>query len=175
MGKRRDMAGSVLVTILGVWAGLLLRDHPIVGGVMAGVAGLCAGLIVYDVAYERGRAKSAPSDPSDTRVFAEITWRKLFRLYKRAGTDVQGKRVVAPYIGRWLRVSGRLQQVMDHSAGSSGLVSLKGKSGLSLWFGDDDYKRLEVLKPGSRIHVAGRIEEVWAIGIWLKDCQLERR
>lgn len=178
MGKRRDLAGTVLVTILGVWAALLLPNHPVVGGLMAGAAVLSAGVIVYDVAYERGKARSAPTDPSDTRIFTDLTWRQVFRIYQRAGTDAQGQRAVEPFIGMWVRQRGRIRQVIATTTlDGAVLVKLKGMDKLQLWFsGEDDVKRLNVMKPGTRVHVAGRITAVGAnLRVQLQDCQLERR
>jgi len=50
--------------------------------------------------------------PDKTRVFITRTPLELLQLC--TGTDIENRRVLEPYFGKWLRVSGKVNNVVEH-------------------------------------------------------------
>jgi hypothetical protein len=97
-------------------------------------------------------------------------------------TDLQAKPLTAPFIGKWMRLSGPLGNVLSNRPDIS-QVTFTRKS-----IFDPDYEpfivymyfdrerwdgRLEVIPPGTNITVVGRLAEFDRVDVHLKHCELE--
>jgi hypothetical protein len=100
-------------------------------------------------------------------------------------TDIQANRLLEPYIGKWMRVSGPLGNVMS-SSGVRVQVTFQHKplferesEGMADWltiymyFPEATKDRLALLPRGTPITVLGRIRDAGAASIELEDCELE--
>jgi hypothetical protein len=104
--------------------------------------------------------------PSEAPVFADVTPEKLMRFFEDH-TDIQANARVSSFIGRWMKVSGRLGSV---SAGSQ--VSLAGGSPVHMFFRKKKWvDRLVALGIGDRITVVGQIALIERGNLVLDNCE----
>lgn len=118
------------------------------------------------------------------REFTDATPSEIMRNFHN-NTEIQARKLTEPLIGKWLRVSGRLDDVGHPIAGtSSSLVTLKGWNyidsgsncvGIHFWFSDTEVVngRLSVLPRDTAMTIIGQIEEIIPHYINLIDCEIE--
>jgi hypothetical protein len=108
------------------------------------------------------------------RVYVDLTPERLIRIF-RTHVTAQAERLVERYIGKWLRVVGQVYDV-DNTGDlwrmSVWFDSVKGEPGflVLLEFHSHWRERLEILDKGTAISVDGRIKEVEAAVLRLKEC-----
>jgi hypothetical protein len=120
--------------------------------------------------------KAKPEPPAD-RVFLPKGFvpESLMKHYK-GQTAARAKAVIAPYIGKWVRLDGALGDLDDRYENS-----------LSVWFHDDATRiratlsmhfaakwksHLETMQIGDPLSVMGRISSVDILWINLDDCEI---
>ena len=128
--------------------------------------------------------KQSPSQAADRftvddqgRLLVNATPAELRALHKQH-TSLHTQRIAEPYIGKWLKVSGRLHDVSKYS--STTFVTLEADSPLKipditlkLRFDDSVWgDRLALLHRGDHVSIIGKIEEISAVTITLTDCEL---
>lgn len=92
-------------------------------------------------------------------------------------TAVQGELLAATYVGKWLKVSGNLNDVHVYKLGGVPFirithVTLAGSPAVLMSFGRKWSDRLSVLSEGELITVLGQIDKVSRSDVWLKNCEL---
>lgn len=109
-----------------------------------------------------------------TRDVVKVTPEYLLGLF-RQHTSIQAQRLIQPFLGQRMRVSG----VIGDVSATSNFVSLVfGTDGhldprLRMYFDLEWADRLAVLPRGTQLTVVGRIDEVSKGGLELEDCELE--
>lgn len=109
------------------------------------------------------------------RMYADVAPEDLMSFFENL-TDIQGKKLAAPYIGTWMTVSGVLGDV-GSSSPHSAQVTFAHRSGqhgtVYMYFqGESRIKRLSVLRVGQQITVRGQIESVNSATVTLVNCEL---
>jgi hypothetical protein len=162
---------------------------------------ILAGLIVVVVGYmeDRQRALHTPGGLSplpaslfpaappavqgrlpktQQRVFVgkEVTPKYLNKLLE-GRTKIQAQALVDIYVGKWMKVSGKLATVSSPSEPSFTMqVTFKTKTlefnDLYMFFSSKWRDRLAIMTIGQQITVVGKIDEVNAFGVQLKECEL---
>jgi hypothetical protein len=116
---------------------------------------------------------STQSDGKDDRVFVPIKTGDLMGIY-RGHTNIQANKLAASYLGKWIRVSGT---VNDISVFGDGDVSLSLNTAPDPWphhlrFSSEWLRRLEILPRGYDLTVEGKIEEIQRHHLVLVNCVL---
>ena len=89
--------------------------------------------------------------------------------------SIQAQRLIEPYIGKWMRVSGPLDDVSNNEYFSQ--VVFERRPGTHtvtyMYFRQPDRRdRLSVLRRGTELTVLGQIERVNAMEVHLNNCEL---
>jgi hypothetical protein len=117
-----------------------------------------------------------PVSISEQRIFvgSEITVNYLNSL-REGRTGVQAQALINLYIGKWMRVSGRLGNVLS-SGRNRCQVTLEYNplkfTDLFMMFSEEWRDHLSILTLGQNIAVVGKIEQVDYFGVHLTDCEL---
>jgi len=117
---------------------------------------------------------SAEESPATPRVFlgSGITPRFLMD-YVSGKTRVQIQAAVSPYIGKWMTVTGPVDEVSTPAYNSQHVILYFGVlSQVSLVFGQKWFDNLGTIHRGTEIKVIGRLAEVSELIISLDDCEL---
>jgi hypothetical protein len=96
-----------------------------------------------------------------------------------ATTAIQAAKILKPHYGKWLRVSGPLDDVTpwdrDYGFAMVTLSNHQLTNNISFFFNDrrtvED--RLGGLRPGTQLIIIGKISEIRAHNITLKECEIE--
>jgi hypothetical protein len=125
-------------------------------------------------------AVSLPSIRVEGRNFvsASVTPEYLLSLFEDH-TSIQAQRLIEPFIGKWMSVSGSLDEVISSNP-KSAQVTFSGR-GLSsnlariyMYFRtEDSVERLSILRRGDGMIVVGQITLVNAVQLDLDNCELE--
>lgn len=112
--------------------------------------------------------------PAPKMVIADITASELFGFFNDR-TVVQAKSMTQPYLNKWIKVSGKVNNVVEEQGGCS--VYLSGAApGPGLVFAnsyDPDWiAEVEILKLNAEVTVLGCVAEVGQLVIFLEDCEL---
>jgi hypothetical protein len=90
-------------------------------------------------------------------------------------TGIQAQALRDIYIGKWMKVSGRLGNVLN-SYGTFCQVTLKYVplkfTDLYMIFGKEWRDRLSIMTPGQNITVMGKIDRIDSSGVQLGECEL---
>ena len=120
----------------------------------------------------------APAPPTmnlaDERIIVDVTPEYLMSFFAEH-TSIQAQRLIEPYIGKWMRVSGPLgnvsntqnfaQVVFEHRPQSFTVIYM-------LFRQPDRNNRLSVLRRGTQLTVLGQIKEVTQLTLHLDNCEL---
>jgi len=98
-------------------------------------------------------------------------------------TDIQGAQLTAAYLGKWMKVSGSLGNVISSAPTRAQLtferpeVPLAERASsyyidLFMMFREPWIDRLAILKRGDRLTVIGQIQRVDRVSIQLENCEL---
>jgi hypothetical protein len=133
-------------------------------------------------------ALSEPPKVAGPRHFLEVTPAFLMNLYS-GHTDIQARVLTEPYLGKWIRVSGVLENIKPPShpvdvarwlGTNRMIVSLKSaikeddtKVGRGIfYFNEDWFDRIRVIPIGRRIDLAGQISDIDRTTISIENCEL---
>lgn len=121
--------------------------------------------------------ETPPSYPG--REFSDAEPAEIMSVLTGATTDIQANKLLRPYYGKWLRVSGPLENATAWSSGSS-LVTFSnflsiGENRVNAFFNDEHVVegRLALLRVGTRLTIIGQITDVGRLGITLMHCEIE--
>jgi len=114
----------------------------------------------------------------DGRVLVDATPQYLTGFFQEH-TDMQAKKLLEAFIGKWMRVEGPVGDVYA-SDESNATVHFNpptyGRTKILMHFNDRAAigDRLSVLKKGDRITVIGQIDWAWPRALELDNCELEK-
>ena len=132
---------------------------------------------------------AAPEPPHEgaekkDRVFVgeSITPEYLISIFQEH-TDIQGARLTEAYLGKWMKVSGPLGNVMSSSPIQAQLTFKRPEVPLTerTWFYYTDLfmmfkepwiDRLTIAKRGDKLTVIGKIERIDGVSVQLENCEL---
>ena len=132
---------------------------------------------------------AAPEPPrkaaeKQDRVFvgASITPEYLISIF-REHTDIQGAKLTAAYLGKWMKISGSLGNVISTTPNRAQLTFERAEVPLTkrTWFDYTDFymmfekpwiDRLAIAKRGDKLTVVGQIERIDGVSVQLKNCEL---
>ena len=177
---------SDVLTLKTIYPGILVvlrRVVAIVEHPLFTLVFLVVGLVLIIRSLRRPQAAVSaavaptplPSPPADrTRIYLGPAQTPEWLLGLRSGkTTAEGNRAVEPYIGKWITVRDRIDDVI---IGSSPTITFaRSPFHLAyLWVRfDDTWKaRIEVLTKGQEIVVRGQIKEISGASVALGDCEL---
>jgi hypothetical protein len=111
--------------------------------------------------------------------FADSGPREIMKVI-RQNTTIQAEKLVRPYHGKWLRLTGPVRDIGAwHADASFAQVTLQnfcsGDSYVFFHFNDEAIvqNRLSLLNVDTKITIVGKITEIYALGITLSECKLE--
>jgi hypothetical protein len=114
----------------------------------------------------------------DGRVLVDVNPQYLTDFF-REHTDIQAKKLLEAFIGKWMRVSGPVGDVYANDENNATVYfnpPTYGRTRVLMYFNDkatiDD--RLRVLKKGDRVTVIGQIDWAWPQQLELDNCELEK-
>ena len=120
---------------------------------------------------------SAPTERAANREILHITPKYLVSLVAN-DTSVQGQRLVQGFIGKWMTITGPVDDVSeDDDTASVMFVYLPDKKNgpymyfVSMSFNSDWKDRIVVLSKGTRILVLGQIAGIDAHSVTLENCE----
>jgi hypothetical protein len=113
-----------------------------------------------------------------TFVGSSITPEYLVGLFE-GHTSIQARKFIEPFIGKWMRLSGELEEVSG-SRPNFAILQFSGRglrgggAGVFMFFQTEEWvSRLAILRRGDRLTVVGKIENVISIRVELESCELE--
>ncbi|MFC1907298.1 hypothetical protein ACFLW8_04360 [Chloroflexota bacterium] len=121
------------------------------------------------------------ANPPDEKEFVSVTPDDLMNFFSADQTSIQSRRVVDPFIGKWIKVEGDLGDVLAVGSDGAGVTfanyrftgDMARYKKLSMYFmGKKWVERLYILKKGTRIAVQGQIKYVFELGVELENCEL---
>jgi hypothetical protein len=125
--------------------------------------------------------ESAPTSEPEERMVVDVTPAYLVGFFNDH-TSIQARKLTEPYIGKWLRVSGALSDVLrSHIDQPVSQVTFEKGSPFDEnyeWFTVYMYfdrtwdDRLAVLRRGTTITVLGQLERVSGVEVHLEHCEL---
>jgi hypothetical protein len=123
-------------------------------------------------------------DEKQDRVFVgeNITPKYLIGIF-REHTDIQGAALTSAYLGKWMKVSGSLGNVISTSPYRAQLTFERAEVPLTerTWFDYTDFfmmfrkpwiDRLAIARRGDRLTVIGQIERIDGVSVQLDSCEL---
>jgi hypothetical protein len=123
---------------------------------------------------------SAPlnlSKPSEVRIFVrpDITPSYLRNFYDE-NTRLQASKLVEPFLGKWIRVSGKMYNVSQIGEGFHMSMQLEGEENTTrfmfLGFEKEQKDKVSLIRRGASISVEGKIKEVGTSDLTLSDCEI---
>lgn len=106
------------------------------------------------------------------RTFVEVEPAVLLGLLSDH-TDVQGQRLITPYVGKWLRVAGSVWDVREMSGKTYVQIHVgPEKTLVGLLFEPEWGDRLGVLRKNDAISAIGKVESVSTSAVTLHECEL---
>lgn len=120
---------------------------------------------------------TAPSPSlAPEREFVDVTPEELMQMCHEH-MDIQAQRLVQPYKGKWMKVSGRINNIRSSSDESAQVTFIRDTGGLIRDFymyfkGTKWVERLAVLTRGNSVVVIGKITEISGICVTLQDCEI---
>jgi hypothetical protein len=123
----------------------------------------------------KAHAVATVEDVAPARIIIDLKPAELTAPYK-SYTSAQADALTALYIGKWMHVSGPMRDAQ--SFGSFMQVTLEDTLRLYdvgviyLYFSEEWFDRLSVLKRGCVITVLGKVKNVGSAELHLKDCEL---
>lgn len=111
--------------------------------------------------------------PPSERTFVDASPEYLLGFFNEH-TSAQAGRLITPYIGKWMRVSGVVLDVDSESDRT--IIRLRGESirtMVTALFTEQKWiERVETLRQNQPITVIGRISRVGRISLWLERCEV---
>jgi hypothetical protein len=118
---------------------------------------------------------SAPTTLPDKRIIVGVVPEELRGFYQNV-TSAQGDRLLQPYIGKWMKLSGTVADIR-HSGpdGKNSSVSFRDIGSVSyilMFFDANWYDHISVLERGSSATVLGKILSADNMSVQLDHCEL---
>jgi hypothetical protein len=110
----------------------------------------------------------------EEKIFIDLTPEQLIAFYAD-NTSIQADRLVAPSIGKWMSLSGRLSEVISSYPGFAQLTFTRRGLGsqVFMYFRDQTLiDRLSMLNRRTQMTVHGKIEKVDMFAVHLGNCEL---
>lgn len=104
-----------------------------------------------------------------SRIVVDVTPEYLTGLFSQH-LNVQAKRLIEPYIGKWMKLSGPLGDVYFNQVTFA--HSLFGRATVFMYPSEGFIDRCSVLLRGTHIEVIGRIKDVDVLAVHLENCEL---
>jgi hypothetical protein len=115
---------------------------------------------------------SAPTKLADGRILLQLTPKQLSANFENA-TTAQGERAVQPYLGKWMEVTGKVNNVTHNSDNSSHISFYDGVNYfVFMFFKSEWYDHLAVLSKDQKISVRGKLLKVERRDVHLQECEL---
>ena len=132
---------------------------------------------------------AAPEPPrkaaeNQDRIFVgeSITPKYLIGIF-RDHTDIQGAKLTAGYLGKWMKVSGSLGNVISTTPNLAQLTFERAQLSRAgpTWFDSTGFymifkkpwiDRLAIVKRGDKLTVIGQIERIDSVSVQLENCEL---
>lgn len=117
---------------------------------------------------------AATTKLSDGRTIVNASPEYLCGFFKNH-MHIQAQKLVAPFIGEWIKITGRVENIVDHSPHflSVRLTEyLQLKLTVFIYFESVWRHKLEQFKPGDQMTLIGRIDMVQEMSMDLKKCEL---
>lgn len=111
--------------------------------------------------------------PPAERIFVDASPEYLMGFFDEH-TSAQAGRLITPYIGKWMRVSGIVLDVDSESDCTIIRLGVKSiRTMVTALFTEQRWiERVETLRPNQPITVIGRISRVGRISLWLEQCEV---
>lgn len=114
----------------------------------------------------------------DGRVLVDVTPQYLTDFF-REHTDIQAKKLLEAFIGKWMRVSGPVGDVYAHDESNATVYfnpPTYRRTKILMYFNDKRNidERLRVRRKGDAITVIGQIDWAWPHALELDNCELEK-
>jgi hypothetical protein len=108
----------------------------------------------------------------DGRILIPLSPQQLCGFFK-TGITAQATRLVEPYLGKWIVVSGKISDVR-HEKDRTSIVSLHGAKEplIIMYFSASWYERVSTLGKSDQIKAIGKLSRLDPFSISLKDCEL---
>ena len=175
------------------------RSQPVIGWLMPAVLAVCllvAGILNLLAARTRSISSnsnlharspipvpvSAPllDTHVEERIFvgANITPEYLLGLFKDH-TSIQARKLIEPFIGKWMRVSGDLSEIISSTSDRAQVTfSGRGLTGnlapVFMYFRTkESVERLAILRRGDSLTIVGKISDINLVQIDLDPCEIE--
>ena len=112
--------------------------------------------------------------PSE-RVIVSETPSYLLRMYSNH-TSLEADKLTAPYIGKWMRLSGVLRDVQSPTPAGIAVkfISIeKYQAFIDTWFDDKWLDKLSVLRAGTKIVALCQIQEIQPKSMTFQHCEID--
>jgi hypothetical protein len=117
----------------------------------------------------------APKASDERRIFVDLTPDQLTAMCE-GHTSAVATTLTQPFIGKWLKITGTIKDVVVHYSIVRVLLQLitqeNTRSSIDLNFDREWEDQLTVLIFGSRINVIGKIQSISKNGLYLEKCEL---
>jgi len=164
------LAGLMVAGFLHVAAALIQRKgtHPEVN---------VSTDAITTLPVDESRTALAPIAEQGTTI--SLSPQELVRLFKTGGTSAQAERLIQPYVGKWMQISGVVDDV-THFGPDTNQVSLTGTMGLGLqflmYFREKWTDEVSMLVKGQNITVRGQFTSIpYSDTVRLVECELLTR
>ncbi len=124
-----------------------------------------------DIPKETPPEQATSTQISDGRTIDSDDFQYLRSCFE-GRTEIEAERLVQPYLGKWVRVSGTVANVVGGGDRASFTVTLENKYAFFNFREDRWRSRLEVLRQGAHISLLGRITSIHSWKIDIDDCEL---
>ena len=112
---------------------------------------------------------------SENREIVSATPKYMTGFYRQGHTSVQARKLAEAFLGKWIKVSGPLGDVLGNYEKQRMAVSgsIFTNDLVNMFFRDKKrLGQLSTLKPGDKITVIGQLTEVNSVEIHLDNCEL---
>jgi len=125
------------------------------------------------------KASEIKTEMKEERIFVSVAPEDLMKIHK-GHTEIQANKLTASYIGKWIKVSGTVQNVSKSLDNQKVYVSLddEGSSIFDYFFeqmafsSDQWLERLEIIPRGHHMTVIGQIDGIDSHRLSLVNCEL---
>jgi hypothetical protein len=120
---------------------------------------------------------ASPSSEIGERKIVDVTPEYLIGFFNAGHTSVQAKKLAEAFIGKWMKVSGLLGDVLGNYPSQRMVVfsdrSSYKRNSVNMFFYDKErFGELSTLKLGDTITVIGQLSDVNSFEISLHNCEL---
>jgi hypothetical protein len=118
-----------------------------------------------------------PAEPTPGRVFIDIALEALTEPFEQH-TTVQAQRLVSTYLGRWMRLSGKVRDVRSqdgegwHVSPDLPWLGLGRMPAVGLYFQPRWKDHISVLRRGDPFLLDGKLTEIHQFAIVFEECEL---